>query len=130
MPTGEILRPSGPQDQEKLGQILCTNGDIIPFFNTKNLQKGEPVIFDIIRTNIQIKMEIDGVKYNYRGKIPVGILPLDFEIDDANPEKKWPAHLQKRWKTEWAEFRNDQAVWKKFKKKQGRSIFNHPHCDL
>ncbi len=129
MPIGEVIRPQGPQDQQKLGQILCSNGDIIPFFNTKNLQKGDLVIFDIFRTKIQIRMEIDGNKYHYHAKIPVGVLPLDFEIDDSDPSKKWPKQLQERWKKEWAEFKDDRAVWKKFRKRSGRSVFNHPHCD-
>lgn len=126
MPAGVVKVPDGPQDQQKLGQILCTNGDVIPFFNTKNLEKGEPVIFDIIRTKLQIKAEIDGVKYNYAAKMPVGILPLDFEVKES--EKKWPLKLQERWKKEWSEFNDDSEI-KKILGSVRTSIKRHHHCD-
>jgi len=126
MPTGKVERPDGPQDQQKLGQILCTNGDIIPFFNLKNLQKGEPVIFDIIRTKLEIKAEIDGVKFNYSAKTPVGILPLDFDVD--NSVEKWPSKLQKRWKKEWSEFKDDKEIIKALGSLRN-SVKSHPHCD-
>ena len=110
MPTGTVKEKDGPQEQQKLGQILCTNGDVIPFFNIKNLDQGEPVIFDIIRTKLEIEGEIDGEKYHYSAKTPIGILPLDFDVD--NSVEKWPAKLQKRWKKEWADFNDDSEIKK------------------
>ena len=127
MPQGTVYKPDGPQDKEKLGQILCLDGDIIPFFNVKNLQKGEPIIFDIIRTKLEVKLKINGDNYNYNGKIPVGILPKDFEINYDKPAKAWPESLKKRWKEEWQEFENDDEIETKLNVKLKHSVINHPN---
>jgi hypothetical protein len=129
MPTGIVNSSEGPQEQEIVGQIKCSNGDIIPFFNTIGLSKGEPVIFDIIRTKLQVKGVIDGVKFNYWAKTPVGILPLDFEVIPKNSEKKWPAKLQERWNKEWAEFKDDIEIRKRFRVLLKTPVKKHPHCD-
>jgi len=126
MPIGKVERPEGPQEQQKLGQILCSNGDIIPFFNTKGLEKDEPVIFDIIRAKIKVKAQIEGESCNYEAKTPVGILPLDFE--PANSERKWSGKLQRRWKKEWSAFKEDVEV-KNVLGSIRASVKNHPCCD-
>ncbi|NJN24491.1 MAG: hypothetical protein HC819_00070 [Cyclobacteriaceae bacterium] len=129
MPIGKVERPVGPEEQAIIGQILCSDGDIISFFNTKGLKKDEPVVFDIIRTKLKVRVTIDGVKYKYSAKTPVGILPIDFEVDNDNPEKKWPAKLQERWKKEWADFKDDDEINKIFGCPLKSSVLKHPHCD-
>lgn len=129
MPTGEVFKKDVPQAQQKLGQILCTDGEIIPFFNTENLDVGEPVIFDIIRTRVSVKADVKGQKYNYEGMMPVGILPKDFVVDKKNPTKRWPSELQARWKEEWAEFKDDQEVNSRLSGNLRTSVCRHPHCD-
>ena len=129
MPEGEVLKKEGPQAKEKLGQILCANGDIISFFNTKNLDAGEPVIYDTIRTEISIEAEINGEEYNYQGMVPVGILPKDFDVDHKNISKKWPRELQERWKKEWAKYKDDEEINQKFSGNMKTSVKNHPQCD-
>jgi len=129
MPTGEVYKKDGPQAQQKLGQILCTDGEIIPFFNTKNLDVGEPVIFDIIRTKVSVNAEIGGQNYKYKAMMPVGILPKDFEVDKKNTKMRWPAELQLRWKEEWGEFHDDQEANRRLSGNLRTSVCNHPHCD-
>jgi hypothetical protein len=129
MPAGVINSENGPNEQETIGQIKCLNGDFISFFNTKSLSKGEPVIFDVIRTKLQVKGVIDGVKFNYWAKTPVGILPFDFEVMPKNPEKKWSAKLQKRWHMEWAEFKDDDEIRKRFGVTLKTPVKKHPCCE-
>jgi hypothetical protein len=129
MPTGIVESNNGPQEQETIGQIKCSNGDIISFFNTKGLSKGEPVIFDIVRTKLRVKGVLDDVKFDFWAKTPVGILPFDFEVGGEKSKKKWPAKLQERWKKEWAEFKDDDEIRAIFGGPVKTSVKNHPHCD-
>lgn len=127
MPEGLVLRGGGPQAQQKTGQIMSANGDVLPFFNTKNLQDGEPVIFDIIRTKLALKASIGEEKYDYKGMIPIAVLPLDFEVDEKDAKKKWPKKLQDRWEEEWKAYSSDDEVEKKLGLRLKRSVKNHPH---
>lgn len=129
MPTGIVNSENGPNEQEIIGQIKCSNGDIISFFNTKGLSKGEPIIFDIIRTKLQVRGVIDGVKFNYWAKTPVGILPFDFEVFAKNTGEKWSAKLQERWKKEWAEFKDDDEIRARFGELLKTPVKKHPHCE-
>lgn len=128
MPEGIIFRDDGPQAKQITGQIKCANGDIISFFNTKNLRAGEPVIFDIIRTKLVLKASIGDHIYDYTGSVPVAVLPLDFDIDEKDSQKKWPEKLRQRWEEEWKGYGSDEEVEKKLGMKLNRSVKKHPHC--
>jgi hypothetical protein len=128
MPEGTVLREDGPQSQQKTGQIKSANGDVLPFFNTKNLRTGEPVIFDIIRTKLVLKASIGDEDYDYKGKIPIAVLPLDFEIDERDGKKKWPKKLRERWEEEWKGYGSDEEIEQKLGVKLSRSVKKHPHC--
>jgi hypothetical protein len=128
MPEGTVTRATGPEAQPKLGQIACGNGDILSFFNTKNLQDGEPVIFDIIRTKLVLKASIGDEEYHYKGMLPIAVLPLDFEIDERDGKKKWPKKLRERWEEEWKGYGSDEEIEQKLGVKLSRSVKRHPHC--
>ena len=87
--------------------------DILSFFNVKNLKEGEPVIFDVIRTKLALKVEIDGVKYDYEGKVPIALLPADLDVDESGTKKKWPKSLCDRWESEWKKYGSDEEIEKK-----------------
>lgn len=127
MPAGTVTKHDGPHAQTNLGQITSTYGDVYPFFNTKNLQDGEPVIFDIIRTRLRLDADIGDEHYKYKGMIPIAVLPLDFEVDEKDSGKKWPKKLRQRWVKEWQDFKDDKELNKKFGVKLKRSVKNHPH---
>ncbi len=127
MPRGTIYRDDGPESYQKTGQIKSDGDEIFPFFNTKNLPIGEPVIFDIIRTRLALKVRIGDEKYDYEGMIPVAVIPHDFEIDEKDSKKKWPAKLRDRWEEEWKGYHSDDEIEKKLGVKLRRSVKNHPH---
>jgi hypothetical protein len=128
MPEGIVYREEGPDSQQKIGQITSSNGDILSFFNVENLKEGEPVIFDVIRTKLVLKAEINGVKYKYKGKVPIALIPKDLQIDEKDHKKKWPKEFRDRWESEWEKYSSDQDIEQKLGVKLRRSVKKHPHC--